>query len=133
MKRLLHLIVGVAIGALMTTLTFAISSRAANIQDPVRQSPQFYKVLLQNDEVRVLEYRLKPGEKEPMHSHGNGIIYTLGGAKMKTTFPDGRTEESPLSSGEVRWRNPVTHAMENTGKTDAHAIAVELKNPCNQK
>jgi hypothetical protein len=33
-------------------------------QDPVKISPQFYKLLLENDQVRVLEYRLKPGEKE---------------------------------------------------------------------
>ena len=36
-------------------------------QDPVKTSPQFYKVLLENDQVRVIEYRLKAGEKEAMH------------------------------------------------------------------
>jgi hypothetical protein len=35
-------------------------------QDPVKLSPQYYNVLLDNGHVRVLEYRLKPGEKEPM-------------------------------------------------------------------
>ena len=34
-------------------------------QDPVKITPQFYKVLLENDQVRVLEYRIKPGEKKP--------------------------------------------------------------------
>jgi hypothetical protein len=52
----------------MTTLAFAISSVGTRAQDPVKQSPQYYKVLLENDQVRVLEYRLKPGEKEPMHN-----------------------------------------------------------------
>jgi hypothetical protein len=33
-------------------------------QDPVKTSPQLYKVLLENDEVCVLEFRLKPGEKK---------------------------------------------------------------------
>jgi len=133
MRRVVYLIAGIALGALMTTVAFAISSRVADTQDPARQSPQYYKVLMENDEVRVLEYRLKPGEKEPMHSHIKGIVYTFGGANLRTTFPDGRTEESPLGSGEVRWRNPVTHALENIGKTEAHALAIELKNPCKQK
>jgi hypothetical protein len=35
----------------------------AHAQDPVKTSPQYYKVLLENDQVRVLEYRLKAGER----------------------------------------------------------------------
>ena len=45
----------------------------AHAQDPVKTSPQYYKVLLENDQVRVLEYRLKAGEKEAMHSHPAGV------------------------------------------------------------
>ena len=57
----------------------------ARAQDPVKTSPQYYKVLLENEQVRVLEYRLKPGEKEAMHSHSAGVVYVLSGAKMKFT------------------------------------------------
>ena len=56
-------------------------------QDPVKTSPQFYKVLLENDEVRVLEYRLKPGQKEPIHSHPAGVVYVLSGAALKFSYP----------------------------------------------
>jgi quercetin dioxygenase-like cupin family protein len=100
---------------------------AASVQDPVKTSPQFYKVLLDNDQVRVLEYRLQPGEKEPMHSHPAGVVYVLSGGTIKFTFPDGRTEEKAAATGETIWRDPVTHAVENTGKTEAHAIAIDLK------
>jgi quercetin dioxygenase-like cupin family protein len=130
MKRVVHLIAGMAIGALMATLAFAISSGKATAQDPVKQSPQFYKVLLENDQVRVLEYRLKPGEKEPMHTHTAGVLYIFGDAKMRTTYPDGRTEESAGGAGEAHWRNPVTHALENIGTTEAHALAIDIKKPC---
>ena len=130
MKRVIHLTSGIAIGALLATVAFAISARDATIQDPVKQSPQYYKVLLENDQVRVVEYRLKPGEKEPMHTHTAGVLYIFGDAKMKTTFPDGRTAESSGGGGEAHWRNPVTHALENIGTTEAHALAVDLKKPC---
>jgi quercetin dioxygenase-like cupin family protein len=100
---------------------------AAYGQDPVKTSPQFYKVLLENEQVRVLEYRLKPGEKEPLHSHPAGVVYVLSGAKLKFSYPDGRTEERPAAAGETIWRDPVTHAVENVGNTEAHAIAVDLK------
>jgi hypothetical protein len=49
---------------------------------------------------------------------------------MKTTFPDGRRAESSGGAGEAHWRNPVTHALENIGSTEAHALAVDLKKPC---
>ena len=96
-------------------------------QDPVTTSPQFYKVLLENDKVRVLEYRLKPGEKEPMHSHSAGVVYELTGGKLKVTFPDGKTQEASGISGETFWRGPTTHALENVGDTEVHAIAVDVK------
>src|SRR5437867_12948583 len=99
----------------------------AHAQDPVKISPQYYKVLLENDQVRVLEYRLKPGEKEPMHSHPAGVVYVLSGARVKFSYPDGRTEEKPAASGETIWREPTTHAVENVGDTEVHAIAVDLK------
>jgi quercetin dioxygenase-like cupin family protein len=130
MKPLIYLIAGLAMGALMATLAFAISSRVTTAQDPVKLSPQYYKVLLENDQVRVLEYRLKPGEKEPMHTHTAGVLYIFGDAKMRTTYPAGRTEETAGGAGEAHWRNPVTHAMENIGNTEAHALVVEVKTPC---
>jgi len=130
MKRIIHLITGIAIGGLMATFAFAISSGKTTTQDPVQQSPQYYKVLLENDQVRVMEYRLKPGEKEPMHTHSSGVVYSFGAAKMRTTYPDGRTQESSGGAGEAHWRNPVTHALENIGTTEAHALAVDVKTPC---
>jgi len=130
MKRGIHLVAGIAIGALLATGAFALSSRGTTVQDPVKQSPQYYKVLLENDQVRVLEYRLKAGEKEPMHSHTAGVLYIFGDAKMRTTYPDGRREESTAGAGEVHWRNPVTHALENIGTTEAHALAIDIKKPC---
>src|SRR6266481_1330718 len=105
----------------------AVLWATAHAQDPVKASPQYYKVLLENDQVRVLDYRLKPGEKEPMHSHPAGVVYVLGGATLKFSYPDGRTEEKTAAAGETIWRNPVTHAVENTGNSEAHAIAIDLK------
>lgn len=108
-------------------LLLAILCTTAHAQDPVKTSPQYYKVLLENDQVRVLEYHLKPGEKEPMHSHGAGVVYVLSGAKLKFTYPDGKTEEKAAATGETIWRDPTTHAVENVGDAEAHAIAIDLK------
>jgi quercetin dioxygenase-like cupin family protein len=115
---------------IILTLLLAVSCVRAHAQDPVKLAPQYFKVLVDNDQARVLEFRLKPGEKEPMHSHPAGFVYFFGEGKLKITYPDGRTEESVITPGETFWRKPVTHAGENIGKTEIHAIALELKKPC---
>jgi hypothetical protein len=46
---------------------------------------------------------------------------------IRFTYPDGRTEERPAAAGEAIWRDPVTHSVDNIGKTEAHAIAIDLK------
>ena len=118
--------------SLKTILTCCLIAAALNTifaQDPVKLSPQFYKVLIDNDEMRVLEFHFKPGEKEPMHSHPRGFVYALTDAKLKITFPDGKTEEIAVKTGDARWRDPVTHMNENIGTAEASALAVELKMP----
>ena len=64
-----------------------------------------------------------------MHSHPTGVVYVLSAAKLKFSYPDGRTEERAAATGETIWREPTTHAVENIGGTEAHAIAVDLKTP----
>src|SRR5947199_9366353 len=107
----------------------AVASFTAHGQDPVTTSPKYYKVLLEDDQVRVLEYRLKAGEKEPVHSHPAGVVYVLSDCKLRFSYPDGRTEERTAATGETIWRDPTTHAVENVGDTEAHAITIELKTP----
>ena len=109
------------------SMIFALLCAAAHAQEPVKTSPQYYKVLLENDQVRVLEWRLSPGEKEPMHSHPPGVVYELSASKLRITFPDGKTEEATGKAGETFWRGPTTHAIENIGDTEAHAIAIDVK------
>jgi len=76
----------------------AVLCTTAHAQDPVKASPKYYKVLLENDQVRVLEYRLKAGEKEPMHSHPAGVVYVLSGGILKVSYPDGRTVEKAAAT-----------------------------------
>jgi hypothetical protein len=64
-----------------------------------------------------------------MPSHPAGVVYVLSGSTLKFSYPDGRTEEKAAATGETISRDPVTHAVENAGKTEAHAIAIDLKTP----
>jgi mannose-6-phosphate isomerase-like protein (cupin superfamily) len=129
MKR--SFVFGMFLGAAITVIAFVASSETDSSLDPVKVSPQYYKVLLENDQVRVLEYHLKPGEKESLHSHLAGVVYSFSDGKLKSTMQDGNSREASAKAGQVMWRDPVTHAIDNTGSTELHALAIELKKTCN--
>jgi quercetin dioxygenase-like cupin family protein len=97
------------------------------LQDPVNVAPQNYKVLFENNRIRLIEYASKPGDKTPMHSHPAYLVYILNPGKAKFTFPDGKTKERETRPGEVVWSEAVTHIEENTGTTDIRALIIELK------
>jgi quercetin dioxygenase-like cupin family protein len=98
------------------------------LMDAVKVAPDAYRVLLENDKVRVLELRIKPGEKIPMHSHRYSMVaYSFGATTHKWTLPDGKTRDMHLKAGEIVWSGPFAHGAENTGKTDVHLLIVEIK------
>jgi beta-alanine degradation protein BauB len=112
---------------LFTSAFLAVGSIVG--QDPVKVAPKSYKVLLENEQVRVLKGCLNPGEKIPMHSHEYRVIYELTDHTSRFTFPAVPPVESRSSAGEVKWGTPVTHSEENIGKTEGCALIVELKQP----
>jgi hypothetical protein len=125
MSRVRDLVIGSVLGALSTLAIVAIG--AEQTMDPVKLSPQYYTIRVDNPRVRVYEYRLPPGLKEVMHSHLPGVVISLSDATMKMTLPDGTSGTHSSAAGDVMWRDGITHAIENTGTTEAHAFAIELK------
>jgi hypothetical protein len=125
MKRYRDVAIGIVIGV-AAAVAFAAFADSPSL-DPLKLSPQYYTLRLDNDCVRVLEYRLKPGQKEVMHSHAKRVLIALGDATIRSTSPDGSVGTYPSSNGEVEWSEPLTHAVENTGTTEAHYLSVELK------
>lgn len=112
---------------LFVPLLSVLMVKASSAQDMVKVAPEHTKVLLENDQVRVVEVWVKPGEKIGMHSHPAHILYLLTPAKMKTSFPDGKTAERELKAGDTVWNEPVTHANENVGTAEIRALVIELK------
>jgi quercetin dioxygenase-like cupin family protein len=99
----------------------------AKAQDPAKVDPAHYKVILNNSQVRILDIHQKPGEKSPIHSHPNHVVYSLNGETLKFTLPDGKTNTATIKAGQAVWRNAETHTVENVGKNEAHALDIELK------
>jgi quercetin dioxygenase-like cupin family protein len=99
----------------------------ARAQDPVPLYPENYKVLFENDKVRVVDFRLAKGATEKTHSHPTHVAVFLTDVKIRFTLPDGSTRLREAKAGETAFSDPTAHASENIGPADAHGILIELK------
>ena len=95
--------------------------------DSVEVSPGNYKPLFENDEVRVLEMLLRPGEKDEVHSHPSETVYLICGGKAKIRLPNGESMEAEVPDGHVMGHEACTHQVENIGSKDIKALIVESK------
>jgi len=109
------------------TVAFPILITRLSAQDPAVVNSKTIKVKFENDRVRVLEATLPPGAKEQVHSHPAYVIYVLEGGRYRNYASDGKITEGELKSGEVLFREPLTHAAENIGDKPLQMILVELK------
>ena len=106
----------------LLALLLAMANGIAVAQGPIAPAlaPLKYKLLFENDKVRVIEEHLKPRDKEPMHSHPYSVFACfLTDAHIRTTLPDGRMSEDSKNAGDTIWRDPVTHFGENMGDTES--------------
>jgi len=94
--------------------------------DPVVTNPDNYKVVFENDSVRVLEYHDKPGHKSTPHEHPNSVMYTLSSFKRRLVSDSG-SRDVEMEAGLTGWLPAQKHYGENIGDTDTHVLFVELK------
>ena len=123
MKRLLVLVV-----VLLVTGIARSDASVTRTQDPLVVNSKTIALKLENPRVRVLEATLKPGDKEQTHSHPAYLIYVIEGGKFRNHATDGTVSDGEFKTGDVIYREPVTHWAENTGDTTIRLVLVELKN-----
>jgi quercetin dioxygenase-like cupin family protein len=122
MKRLLVLVV-----VLLVTGIARSDASVTRTQDPLIVNSKTIGLKLENRRVRVLEATLKPGDKEQTHSHPAYIIYVIEGGKFRNHATDGTVSDGEFKTGDVIYRDPMTHWAENIGDTTIRLVLVELK------
>jgi mannose-6-phosphate isomerase-like protein (cupin superfamily) len=98
-------------------------------------APGHHEVLLENEHVRVLDTRIRPGERTPLHAHRwPAVLYVLGWSDFVRLDADGnvpldsRTRRSSPAAGTVLWAPALgPHSASNVGRHELRVIAVELK------
>jgi quercetin dioxygenase-like cupin family protein len=94
--------------------------------DPVISNPDHYKVIFENDRVRVLEYSDEPGDKTTPHEHPDSVMYTLSSFRRRLSMGDVQREVE-VGAGSTNWLPAQQHCGENIGDAPTHVIFVELK------
>jgi quercetin dioxygenase-like cupin family protein len=96
-------------------------------EDATKVAPHVYKVVFENDQIRVLEVTMDPGARSEMHSHPDYYAYLLSEGKVRFTTETGESDELELPAGVGMWREAEAHATENIGGTTVRALFVEPK------
>jgi hypothetical protein len=103
----------------------------ADAQDAAKVQPSSYRVVLENDRVRVLEYNGLPGMGvcgTGTHSHPAHLTVRLTPAKVRIT-QNGRSTVVDDKVGDVFWSEAVTHETENVGGANVRSLIIEIKDP----
>ena len=101
---------------------------AAEEIDPVVVSPSQFEVLIENDHVRVVRYRLNPGENDEWHTHPAKVSVVVTGGTLLITTVDGESFEVMDESGSASWMTSLgEHSAKNVGDTPVQIILIEVK------
>jgi hypothetical protein len=111
-----------------------IAAMASHPLDAMIAAPEHHHVLFENEHVRVLDTRLPPGERTPVHAHEwPAALYVLSWSDFLrrgeggTILVDSRERAAP-PEGSGLWIDPLPpHYVENVGSANLHIIAVEVK------
>ena len=101
--------------------------------DAVVAAPKHHVLMLENSEVRVLDTRIAPGEKVPLHTHRwPSVLHVLSWSDFVRRDERGHVTLDSRASGitpqKVMWSAPLPpHTLENVGEQEIHIISVELK------
>ena len=111
-----------------TVVVKPASDKSEDKIDPVKVSPDKFKILLENEHVRVVEYTLKPGEKDNWHTHPPKTSYVISGGKLKIVLESGEALMVDEQTGASSWMDHVgKHYAENIGVSTVTILLTEIK------
>jgi beta-alanine degradation protein BauB len=96
--------------------------------DAVTASPDRFTVLLNNDQVRVVQYTLRPGERDQWHTHPPKVSYVVSGGELRIHMADGTSFPASEKAGTASWMDALPrHYAENVGTTTVTIVLTEVK------
>jgi quercetin dioxygenase-like cupin family protein len=115
------------VGLLLAGSVIGSMVGGAVAQDPTVVDAQHYKVMFENDQVRVLKITYGPKEKSVMHEHPNGVAVFITDGQIKFGLPDGKSQDAAVKAGQAMFAPAGKHLPENVGDKTFEVVLVELK------
>jgi hypothetical protein len=113
----------------MKLLTMVCFLACGGLSHPAHAQATPDRVLLDNKDVRVVEYVLKPGERDQWNTHPPNVSYVVGGGTLRITLADGTSFVSEQKQGTAQWMNTSGRQYAtNIGTTPVRIVLVEVKN-----
>ena len=94
-------------------------------RDPAILDRTHFKLDLQNDWCRVLDFHVGPSEAVPMHLHADRIVIALTDANYRLMRPKYGTTLVDARAGEITWRPAELAAIESTSSHSIEQILIE--------
>jgi hypothetical protein len=114
----------------LAAIVFAVMALGATMQeDPIRVAPDNYRVVFENDRVRILSFHARPGEKWGLHAHPDAVVVSLDEYRVRNVVPGAGPTVRETKRGDVAWIPARSHTGENIGSTDMDCVIVEIKEP----
>lgn len=103
--------------------------------DALIAAPQNHRLLFENEEVRILDTYVRPGETAPVHTHRwPGVLFVFSSADFVRRDGDGNVLLDSRAAGIVLEPETVLstaslppHALENVGDTEIRMLHFEVK------
>lgn len=105
----------------------------ASAQAPVaprsfEASPEVYKVVAENDKLRVIKVAWAPGQRDALHSHPANGVYFLSDCELRFFQPDGSSVDFLRIQGSATAGPAIAaHSVQNIGKKPCELIQFEPK------
>ena len=101
--------------------------KAAVIEDALQAAPNNYKLLFENDRVRMLDLSIDPGDRVAMHHLKDHLMYVVTDCSAEFTSSEGESQQCGLSRGQAQWYSSKSQEIANKGNLPMQVIIVEFK------
>jgi DNA-binding LytR/AlgR family response regulator len=109
---------------------FGIAPEIVDAQDAAKVDSRNYRVIVENERVRILEYTSHPGSGVcgvGRHSHPAHVTVQMTPVTVRVTGDDDRPHVIDVPAGAIFYEPAIVHVTENLGGGTSQAYVIELK------